>query len=249
MKATVKIIDFGFACKISKTGLKYVVLESLINLPQILLTHWRPPIKKIKPLGYNEKADIWSIGTICYEMVIGKPVYDAEDMDDLIEKVENGSYEVPISMSYELISFLNAMLQYNSENRLTASQLSRHDFIVKDIKNFKKIDLQKVSSKIKDDKLKMNTIKNKTIWSIFNDDSQNLLTSIDGSKFIKPIDENEKLELEKTKNVGVELPSHGIPGNPKEQEITGMTKDEIQQFEKEVNEPEYICYPEWLLDG
>ena len=47
----------------------------------------------------------------------------------------------------------------------------------------------------------------------------------------------------------MELPSHGIPGNPKEQEITGMTKDEIQQFEKEVNEPEYICYPEWLLDG
>ena len=249
MKATVKIIDFGFACKISKTGLKYVVLESLINAPEILLTHWRPPIKKTKQLGYNEKADIWSIGTICYEMVIGKTVYDAEDMDDLIEKVENGSYEVPISMSYELVSFLNAMLQYNSENRLTASQLSRHDFIVKDIKYFKKIDLQKVSSKIKDDKLKMNTIKNKTIWSIFNDDSQNLLTSIAGSKFIKPIDENEKLELEKNKNIGVELPSHGIPGNPEEQEITGMTKDEIQQFVKEVNEPEYICYPEWLLDG
>ena len=249
MKSTVKIIDFGFACKISKTGLKYVVLESLINVPEILLTHRRPPIKKTKQLGYNEKADIWSIGTICYEMVIGKTVYDAEDMDDLIEKVENGSYEVPISMSYELVSFLNAMLQYNSENRLTASQLSRHDFIVKDIKDFKKIDLQKVSSKIKDDKLKMNTIKNKTIWSIFNDDSQNLLTSIVGSKFIKPIDENEKLELEKNKNIGVELPSHGIPGNPKEQEITGMTKDEILQFEKEVNEPEYICYPEWLLDG
>ena len=234
MKATVKIIDFGFACKISKTGLKYVVLESLINAPEILLTHWRPPIKKTKQLGYNEKADIWSIGTICYEMVIGKTVYDAEDMDDLIEKVENGSYEVPISMSYELVSFLNAMLQYNSENRLTASQLSRHDFIVKDIKDFKKIDLQKVSSKIKDDKLKMNTIKNKTIWSIFNDDSQKLLTSIAGSKFVKPIDEKEKLELEKNKNIGVELASNGIPDNPTEQKITGMTKDEIkQQFGKE----------------
>ena len=233
-KATVKIIYFGFACKISKTGLKYVVLESLINAPEILLTHWRPPIKKTKQLGYNEKADIWSIGTICYEMVIGKTVYDAEDMDDLIEKVENGSYEVPISMSYELVSFLNAMLQYNSENRLTASQLSRHDFIVKDIKDFKKIDLQKVSSKIKDDKLKMNTIKNKTIWSIFNDDSQKLLTSIAGSKFVKPIDEKEKLELEKNKNIGVELASKGIPDNPTEQKITGMTKDEIkQQFGKE----------------
>ena len=139
MKATVKIIDFGFACKISKTGLQYTVLGSPINMDPIILKKLNSSTKKSKQLGYSEKADIWSIGTICYEMVIGRPVYDAEDMDDLVEKVEDGSYKVPTSMSHELVSFLNAMLQYNSENRLTASQLSRHDFIVKDVKDFKKI--------------------------------------------------------------------------------------------------------------
>ena len=165
MKATVKIIDFGFACKISKTGLQYTVLGSPINMDPIILKKLNSSTKKSKQLGYSEKADIWSIGTICYEMVIGRPVYDAEDMDDLVEKVEDGSYKVPTSMSHELVSFLNAMLQYNSENRLTASQLSRHDFIVKDVKDFKKIDLEKVAGKIKGDKLGINSIKNKTIWS------------------------------------------------------------------------------------
>ena len=233
MKATVKIIDFGFACKISKTGLQYTVLGSPINMDPIILKKLNSSTKKTKQLGYSEKADIWSIGTICYEMVIGRPVYDAEDMDDLVEKVEDGSYKVPTSMSHELVSFLNAMLQYNSENRLTASQLSRHDFIVKDVKDFKKIDLEKVAGKVKGDKLGINSIKNKTIWSIFNADSQNLLTSIVGSKFIKPIDEKEELEFEKNKKLVLELPPNGIPDNPTEQKITGMTKDEMDQFGKE----------------
>jgi serine/threonine protein kinase len=233
MKATVKIIDFGFACKISKTGLQYTVLGSPINMDPIILKKLNSSTKKTKQLGYSEKADIWSIGTICYEMVIGRPVYDAEDMDDLVEKVEDGSYKVPTSMSHELVSFLNAMLQYNSEHRLTASQLSRHDFIVKDVKDFKKIDLEKVAGKVKGDKLGINSIKNKTIWSIFNADSQNLLTSIVGSKFIKPIDEKEELEFEKNKKIALELPCNGIPDNPTEQKITGMTKDEIDQFGKE----------------
>ena len=233
MKATVKIIDFGFACKISKTGLQYTVLGSPINMDPIILKKLNSSTKKTKQLGYSEKADIWSIGTICYEMVIGRPVYDAEDMDDLVEKVEDGSYKVPTSMSHELVSFLNAMLQYNSENRLTASQLSRHDFIVKDFKDFKKIDLEKVAGKVKGDKLGINSIKNKTIWSIFNADSQNLLTSIVGSKFIKPIDEKEELEFEKNKKLVLELPPNGIPDNPTEQKITGMTKDEMDQFGKE----------------
>ena len=240
MKATVKIIDFGFACKISKTGLQYTVLGSPINMDPIILKKLNSSTKKTKQLGYSEKADIWSIGTICYEMVIGRPVYDAEDMDDLVEKVEDGSYKVPTSMSHELVSFLNAMLQYNSENRLTASQLSRHDFIVKDVKDFKKIDLEKVAGKIKGDKLGINSIKNKTIWSIFNADSQNLLTSIVGSKFIKPIDEKEELEFEKNKKLVLELPPNGIPDNPTEQKITGMTKDEMDQFGKEsVNDSGY----------
>ena len=241
MKATVKIIDFGFACKISKTGLQYTVLGSPINMDPIILKKLNSSTKKTKQLGYSEKADIWSIGTICYEMVIGKPVYDAEDMDDLVEKVEDGSYKVPTSMSHELVSFLNAMLQYSSDTRLTASQLSRHDFIVKNVKDFKKIDLQKVAGKVKGDKLGINSIKNKTIWSIFNADSQNLLTSIVGSKFIKPIDEKEELEFEKNKKIALELPSNGIPDNPTDKKVTGMTEDEMDQFGKEsVNESGYV---------
>ena len=188
-------------------------------------------------------ADIWSIGTICYEMLIGKPAFDAEDMDDLVSRVEDGSYSIPTSLSHEVVSFMNGMLQYDGKRRLTAAQLSRHDFLNKDVKDFHPIDLQKVSKKVDEKGLNINAKTNASIWSIFNANSENLLTSIVGNQFIKPIDEKEEIEFEKLKkkdpNVTtasfLQLPSKGIPGNPTDKKVTGMTEGEMNEFKKESN--------------
>ena len=228
MKAQVKIIDFGFACKVSPQGLQYSILGSPINMDPLILKKLNSKTKMTRQLGYNEQADIWSIGTICYQMLIGKPAFDAEDMDDLVTKVEEGNYSIPTIMSREVVSFLNGMLQYDGKRRLTAAQLSRHDFLNKDIKTFHSIDLQKVSKKVDDEGLNVNVKSNATIWSIFNADSESLLSSITGNKFIQPLDEKEKIELEKLNEFGdtikesfVRLPPKGIiPNNPGDSKIT-----------------------------
>ena len=75
MKATVKIIDFGFAAKIEKNGLKYTTLGSPINMDPIILNALKKRGKKTRKLGYDQKADIWSLGTLCYEMLFGKPLF------------------------------------------------------------------------------------------------------------------------------------------------------------------------------
>ena len=100
--------------------------------------------KKTRKLGYDQKADIWSLGTICYEMLIGKCVFNADDLDDLVPKVENGTYNVPTSLSREVISFLNGMLQYDANSRLNINQLSEYVFLTKNVKNFESIDMKKV---------------------------------------------------------------------------------------------------------
>ena len=242
MKATVKIIDFGFACKIGPSGLQYSVLGSPINMDPLILRKLNSSTKKTRQLGYNEMADIWSIGTICYEMLIGRSAFDSEDMDELVRKVEEGTYSIPTTMSHEVVSFMNGMLQYDSKRRLTAAQLSRHDFLNKNIKEFHPIDLKKVSKKLDEKGLNVNVKNNNSIWSIFNADSEKLLTSIVGNKFIKPIDEIEEISFENQNKIGnntnasvLQLPEKGIPDNP-DKEVTGMTQDELNNFKPEVNE-------------
>ena len=33
--------------------------------------------------------------TVCYELLIGKTVFNAETMNDLVEKVKEGKYKIP----------------------------------------------------------------------------------------------------------------------------------------------------------
>ena len=234
LKANIKISGFGFACKISKEGLQYSIVGDTLNMFPIILKKLNSSNKKEKQLGYNEKADIWSIGSICYEMLIGKPVFDAEDMEELVKIVEEGNYTIPSSMSREVASFLNGMLQYESKNRLSAAQLYRHDFLNKDVKDFHSIKLLKNE---KEKGILINHKNNYTIWSIFNKNDENLLKSITGNQFIKPIDEKEKMEFEnmekKESNVtmdsSVQLPIKGIPDNPTDTKVSGLTKEEMEQ--------------------
>ena len=57
MKATVKIIDFGFACKIGKNALTYTTIGNPMNMSPLILKKLTNR-GKIRKLGYNYKADI-----------------------------------------------------------------------------------------------------------------------------------------------------------------------------------------------
>jgi serine/threonine-protein kinase ULK/ATG1 len=51
-----------------------------------------------KSFGYDLKADIWSLGTICYELLIGSPPFDASSYEELISKIQKGNYKIPNSL-------------------------------------------------------------------------------------------------------------------------------------------------------
>ena len=92
-------------------------------------------------------------------MLIGQAVFNATTLNELIKKVENGSYTVPTSLSKEMVSFLNGMLQYKGEDRLSSEELSRHRFLNKNIREFQKIDTRKVQKNIGSNGLNINVKK------------------------------------------------------------------------------------------
>ena len=178
LKAQVKIIDFGFACILNSPNvLKESIVGNPMNMDPLILKKLNSN-GRIRRLGYDIKVDIWSLGSICYEMLIGRSAFDSEDMDELVDKIEKGLYNVPTNLSKEVVSFINGMLQYDPKRRLTCAQLVNHPFLTTNINYLHKIDLNQVSNKIKQNQLQINTKKNNTIWAIFNKDDENKLMQI-----------------------------------------------------------------------
>ena len=202
MKAKIKIIDFGFATQLNpdNNNLAKTVLGSPINMDPAILNVMAKKGKDMKHLGYDQKADIWSLGTICYEMLIGQAVFNAQTMDELVKKVEAGTYSVPTSVSHEMVGFLNGMLQYDGNSRLSADELSVHPFLTKDVRNFKKIKTKKVEKKINNNGLNINVKDNKTIWGIFSEEDEKKLISIHPKNIEPPLQVKPLPEIEQDFN-------------------------------------------------
>lgn len=162
LKAHVKIIDFGFATYLNDNGLRYSILGSPINMDPILLTKLlNQNVSNL--IGYDEKADVWSVGTVCYELITGRVIFHSQNLTDLVRLVEYGYYHIPYDISQELFSFLTSMLQYTSKYRLSAEELSKHPFLTKNVSEFSKINLLNLQCKVDNQGIILNIKKNPEI--------------------------------------------------------------------------------------
>ena len=216
LKAKVKIIDFGFARHLAPAQLAYSTLGSPVNMDPGILRKLNK-MDNHNDYGYDQKADIWSLGTICYEMLIGKTTFDANSMRDLVRKVESGNYYLPTSLSKEAVSFLNGMLQYDSKKRLTAEQLYNHKFLKKPYSELTKINLKEASKNIIDSQLKINSRNNQSIWVIFETNEENgELDDISTEMDQMPINHKQQQNTEPQKTQNNKNNNFNIPGLDKD---------------------------------
>ena len=169
-QATVKIIDFGLSTQLQgkKGDLAKSVVGSPIYMDPIIIQKYKEAggIQKFK--FYDEKADIWSLGAITYEMLTGRDLFKAKNLKDLINKIDIGNYFLDVKdLSCEMISFLNCMLQYYPKKRLSAEELAKHQFLNKDPENFIKADIAKIENKMENGFLRINIFNNRTITNMF----------------------------------------------------------------------------------
>ena len=218
MKAKIKIIDFGFSSKLNKNGLVYSTVGCPITMSPILLKKLNSDDEKASKLGYDIKADIWSLGAIFYEMLIGKCIFDAEDMEELVKKAEDGEYTIPTSLSKEVASFLNGMLQYNPDLRLDCEKLSKHIFLTGNIKDFHPINTKKTYKKLSTKGSK--GLRN-SIWPIFDDKEEINHNKISLNK-LSIFDFDDK----NFNGNMLTSPSQGIPGSPINQNFQEIKPDQ-----------------------
>ena len=183
LKAQIKIIDFGFASSRKDNHLYTTAVGSPLNMDPLILKKFNAGRAQTNDLCYDEKADIWSLGALCYEMLIGNSPFDSYNMQELVEKIEIGNYKLPTNLSKEIVSFLNAMLQYDPKKRMNAEKLCNHAFLTKSVNNFEKINTNLVSKNVYGGQLNINIKNNQSIWAIFNEADQRKFDNIPSNFF------------------------------------------------------------------
>ena len=73
---------------------------------------------------YNLKSDIWSLGCLCYELLMLKTPFRAESMEALYRKVMRGKYpEINKKYSNKFDNVISYMLELKPENRPNTQQI------------------------------------------------------------------------------------------------------------------------------
>ncbi len=152
LKAKIKLNNFSFSTYYKKGNL---LNEKLGNM-----NYTAPEIMFNK---YNEKADIWSLGIICCELLAGSLPYSGINL----YKTGNIDYFLPTTLSQETVSFINCMLQYDPQTRKSTHELLKHEFLNKNVKDFKKLNLSDISEHIKNSKIEINIKENEWIFKAF----------------------------------------------------------------------------------
>ena len=140
---TVKIADLGYARELEGAGVASTMCGTPITMAPDIVTNAFNKDNK-----YNNKIDLWSLGAITYELIVGRPVFSSNSITQLFEEIMSGRYMLPknLKISIEAISFINGLLQFYPEKRMNWNQIRNHPFIVNEVKNFHYIDLTTVEN-------------------------------------------------------------------------------------------------------
>jgi len=135
LKSNIKIIDFKYARRFHNLKEGQIGQIDLDAKKQILT-------------GKDAKNDIF-LGKLCFKMLFGNfaPDDNIDTIEKIIAEIEIGKYNYPITLSKEIISFLKDMINKDLDKRLNIYDLSKHDFILKNIKDFQLINEQKEENK------------------------------------------------------------------------------------------------------
>lgn len=169
---TVKICDFGFSRKVDENSQASTILGTPITTaPDVLFL-------ELGQGHYGTEADMWSLGVCVYELLIGNVPFFKNSIKKLKEDILNGVFDYPknVDISFESISFINALLQYDPKKRLSWDNFWKHPFLNKNVKDFHPLKLtlnldKKLTEQLENFKVNSKN-NNNFLWIVYKDGAE-----------------------------------------------------------------------------
>lgn len=122
-----KLADFGFARVLPSTSLAETLCGSPLYMAPEILRYER----------YDAKADLWSVGTVLYEMITGRPPFRARNHVELLRKIEAAEDIIKFPreavVSAEMKLLVRSLLKRNPVERMSFENFFKEPVVTGDI--------------------------------------------------------------------------------------------------------------------
>ena len=128
LNAELKIADFGFARYIRESeGMADTVCGSPLYMAPEVLNYQK----------YDAKADLWSVGAILFEMLVGAVPFTGQNQVQLLRNIQKTEFKIPMHIAQELspecIALLRGLLHRDAKDRISFEEFFNHPFLKTDV--------------------------------------------------------------------------------------------------------------------
>jgi len=120
----IKVGDFGLACRVDSTDEKR---KTICGTPNYIAPEVIEGNKEKR--GHSFEVDIWSLGVICFTMLVGKPPYESKDVKSTYRRILANEYSFPHGKCGDDARLLiSSMLQTDPKARPSLDEVRSHAF-------------------------------------------------------------------------------------------------------------------------
>ncbi|CAG85914.2 DEHA2C04246p [Debaryomyces hansenii CBS767] len=118
----IKLSDFGWSVKSSPSS-------STKRLTICGTLDYLPP-EMIESNEHDYTVDIWSLGILCYEFLVGKPPFEEIDKNSTYKRIAKVDLKIPSFLSSEATDLILRLLQKSPKKRITLAEVMNHPWIM-----------------------------------------------------------------------------------------------------------------------
>ena len=118
LKGDLKIADFGWSVH-APSSRRTTLCGTLDYLPP----------EMIEGHEHDEKVDLWSLGVLCYEFLVGKPPFEAEGHSETYRRISRVDLRFPSYVSTLAKDLVTKLLQKRPKDRLSLPEVLQHPWI------------------------------------------------------------------------------------------------------------------------